>query len=68
MKAPENYGKTWTDEDDAQLIRLLKEGKSLEVVAAECGRTTGAIVARMEYLGTQVVRFVQLRKLISENL
>lgn len=78
MKSPEsasnvgnalrNHGKTWTEDDDRQLIALLKEGKPLETVAAECGRTTGAIVGRMEYLGTQVARYVQLRKLIVDNL
>lgn len=65
---PTNSGKLWTPEMDQELIKLLKEAKSLEQIAKECGRSTGAIVARMEFIGTQVVRFLQLRKVIAEQL
>lgn len=68
MKAAANAGARWTEEMDSQLIAALKADQGLEAIADTCGRTTGAIVARMEFLGVQVVRFVQLRKLIVENL
>lgn len=63
-----NAGATWTPEMDLQLIAALKSGQGLEAIADTCGRSPGAIIARMEHLGVQVVRFVQLRKLIVENL
>lgn len=64
----QNAGARWTEDMDRQLIALLKEGKGLEAIADECGRSTNAIIARMEFLGVQVARFVQLKKLIVENL
>lgn len=64
----QNAGARWTEEMDRQLVEALKAGKGLEEVADICGRTTGAIIARMEFLGAQMVRFAQLKKLIVENL
>ena len=65
---PRNSCARWTEEMDQQLIALLKENNGLEFIAEECGRSTGAILARMEFIGIQVVRFAQLKKIIAENM
>lgn len=63
-----NAGARWTEEMDRQLVDLLKENKSLEVIADTCGRTPTAILSRMGIIAEQAVQFARLKKLIAENL
>ena len=43
--------KKWTIEDDADLLLLFDEGKSLSDLSKHFGRTTGAIKTRLNKLG-----------------
>lgn len=49
----DNYnkrGKKWSEEEENKLINLLKNNKLLEECSHEHGRTTGAIISRIEYI------------------
>lgn len=46
-KSHENAYKPWTPEDDKELIRLEKEGKSIGEIASIFGRNQGAINSRL---------------------
>ena len=48
---PENNGKPWTEELDAELCRLFESGMKKKELCAYCGRTTGAIESRLVKLG-----------------
>ena len=41
----------WTEEDDAKLAELWREGLSLDEIAERFGRKRGAIISRMKKLG-----------------
>ena len=41
----------WTEEDDARLMELWREGLSLDEIADRFGRKRGAIISRMKKLG-----------------
>lgn len=46
-----NYLKPWTQEEDSELKRLWDGGVSLNRIAAQLGRNTGAVKIRMSKLG-----------------
>ncbi|HRK80913.1 MAG TPA: GIY-YIG nuclease family protein [Saprospiraceae bacterium] len=46
-KSHENAYKPWTTEDDTELVRLEKEGKSIGEIASIFGRNRGAINSRL---------------------
>lgn len=48
---PENNGKPWTEELDAELCRLFESGMKKKELCAYFGRTTGAIESRLVKLG-----------------
>jgi len=48
---PANAGKTWSDEEDAQICDELRQGINFEGIAAAHGRTVGSIIARLVHLG-----------------
>jgi hypothetical protein len=48
---PARVGNYWTDEEDGKLTSAFKEGQAIELLAANHGRTTRAIEARLERLG-----------------
>jgi hypothetical protein len=48
---PRNIGRSWTAEENAQLLEEFKTGKSSAEIAAHHGRTVRAIEARLEKLG-----------------
>lgn len=48
---PENAGKAWLPEDDAELLKLYKAGSSVKEIARQYKRTNGAIRARLVRLG-----------------
>ena len=54
---PENAGKPWLPEDDAELLRLYKAGTSVSEIAKQYKRTKGAIRARLVNLGMAEHRF-----------
>lgn len=48
---PENVGRSWTTEEEKELVTAFKGGESPTVIAREHGRTLRAIEARLEKLG-----------------
>jgi hypothetical protein len=48
---PPNQGIRWTDTDDASLLTRYRQGARLRDLAAEFGRSSGGIRARLEFLG-----------------
>lgn len=50
-RTPENAGKPWTKEDDAELCRLFDNGSSVSELSHAFNRTRGAIASRLERLG-----------------
>lgn len=48
---PKNIGRTWSPEEQAQLIDAFQSGHSAAVIAERHGRTVRAIEARLEKLG-----------------
>lgn len=48
---PENNGKPWTEDDDAELCQLFDSGCSRKEMSAHFKRTAGSISARLEKLG-----------------
>lgn len=65
---PDNRGKTWTSEDEKQIVALLKAGHDLEYIAATMGRTEGAIVGRMEQMMYQRQKFLQAKKVLLSDV
>ena len=49
-------GKPWTKEQEAKLKQLIDQGEALKVIAAELGKTEGAIRAKAVKLGLEVVK------------
>lgn len=54
---PENAGKPWSPEDDAELLRMYKSGVTVSEIAKEYKRTKGAIRSRLVSLGMADHRF-----------
>ncbi len=50
-RQPANTGKTWSDDEDAKLVRSFDEGTSLKLLAADHQRSQIAIRARLIKLG-----------------
>lgn len=48
---PENAGRPWTDEDDAQLCRMFDAGSARKELCAYFKRSSGAIASRLVRLG-----------------
>lgn len=48
---PENNGKPWTEDLDAELCSLFDAGMKKKDLCTHFGRTSGAIVSRLERLG-----------------
>jgi hypothetical protein len=48
---PANAGKTWTDQEDAQICDELRHGINFEGIAKTHNRTVGSIIARLVHLG-----------------
>lgn len=48
---PEHAGKPWTPEEDKSLLASFDRGTAVRQLAAEHGRTEGAIAARLVRLG-----------------
>jgi hypothetical protein len=48
---PPNQGARWASEDDARLLDRFHAGTTLTALAADFGRTTGGVRARLEHLG-----------------
>ena len=48
---PANTGRSWTTDEDADVARLFDEGSDVAAIAAELGRSTGAIRSRLRRLG-----------------
>lgn len=53
---PENAGKPWTDEDDAQLCRMFDAGSTKKELCAYFKRSRGGIAARLVRVGKISVR------------
>lgn len=56
-KLPENAGKPWSPEADAELLKLYKAGISVTEIAKQYKRTKGAIRSRLVELGMADHRF-----------
>jgi DNA-binding NarL/FixJ family response regulator len=52
---PENTGKSWSEEEDNQLIDKFDSGKSCKEISEEHKRTEGAIKSRLIKLGKLVL-------------
>jgi hypothetical protein len=48
---PSGVGKTWTDEEEQQLVTQFQAGETLENIAQSHSRTVRAIEARLERMG-----------------
>ena len=48
---PGNAGRSWSDEEDKELLALFDSGAPVKGIAAKHGRTQGAIAARLVRLG-----------------
>ncbi len=62
---PKNAGRSWSDEEDKQLLVMFDSGTPVKEIAARHGRTLGAITSRLVRLGkikgsTEVRANVQL--------
>ena len=51
VKQPDNAGKPWTSESDAELCRLFDAGMSRKEICAHFKRSSGAITSRLARLG-----------------
>ena len=60
-KYPNAY-RSWSDEDDTRLTRLVAEGQSIDELTVHFGRRHGAIRARLEKLGLGVDIHTSYRK------
>ena len=52
---PNNAGKSWTDEENQQIIEAFNNGESIATIAERHQRTKGAITSRLSRLGIQLV-------------
>ncbi len=50
-RTPENAGKPWSKEDDAELCSRFDNGSSVQELSQTFKRTRGAITSRLERLG-----------------
>jgi len=48
---PANAGRTWSDQEDAQICDKLRQGINFEGIAKAHNRTVGSIIARLVHLG-----------------
>lgn len=48
---PGNAGRSWSDEEDKELLAIFDSGTPVKCIAAKHGRTQGAIAARLVRLG-----------------
>jgi hypothetical protein len=48
---PANAGKSWSDQEDAQISEELRHGINFESIAKAHNRTVGSIIARLVHLG-----------------
>lgn len=48
---PENAGKPWTEQADAELRALFSGGRSMSAIGKQLGRTSGSVEARLAKLG-----------------
>jgi len=48
---PDNAGRSWTDEEDKELLATFYAGTPVKTIAAKHDRTQGAIAARLVRLG-----------------
>ena len=48
---PKNIGKTWSEDEVAQLVAAFQAGEPLETIADRMGRTLGGVESRLEKLG-----------------
>ena len=48
---PQNAGKLWTNEDDEELIRCVREGLSRKEICERLARSSGSITSRLAKLG-----------------
>ena len=48
---PKNAGRSWSDEEDKQLLVIFGSGTPVKEIAARHGRTLGAITSRLVRLG-----------------
>ncbi|UTH72335.1 hypothetical protein [Chromobacterium sp. IIBBL 290-4] len=49
--APGNAGRSWSEEEETRLLQAFDEGRELKQIAAEHGRSRGAITSRLIRLG-----------------
>lgn len=59
---PENAGKSWNEEEDAQLLNEYHADMRFSDIARVHGRTRNAIVARLERLGINTVNYAKYSK------
>jgi hypothetical protein len=52
---PANSGKPWTTKDDQALLSLLAASTPIHEIALKFARTSGAIVARQNHIGRQMI-------------
>lgn len=50
-KLPTKAGKSWTEEEDTEVIKSFEAGESIKEIATRYERTTGAIRSRLIKLG-----------------
>lgn len=50
-KRPVNAGRPWTNEDDEELIRCVREGLSRREICERFARSSGSITSRLSKLG-----------------
>lgn len=62
IKGFERAGEQWLEDEDEQLITLIKHGVPVEIIAKEMRRSDYGIVCRMEKLGFEVTRFEHVKK------
>ena len=48
---PQNAGKPWTNKDDEELIRCVREGLSRKEICERLARSSGSITSRLAKLG-----------------
>jgi len=48
---PDNAGRSWSNEEDKQLLAIFDSGTPVKAIATKHGRTQGAIAARLVRLG-----------------
>jgi len=56
-KYPElqNYGKSWTNEEEIYLLQLIKDGKTNEELSKEFRRTKGGIIGKLRTLACNMI-------------